>query len=97
MSPGASAFIKASPSNELLVVNNSAYPVKYQDYAPTDNIIGLWNGGVQLSGQTGQTFTIPAYVGAPPAGVYTVTLGITVVDSTGVSTSGVGTITVILA
>ena len=97
MSPGASAFIKASPSNELLVVNNSAYPVKYQDYAPTDNIIGLWNGGVQLSGQTGQTFTIPAYVGAPTAGVYTVTLGITVVDSTGVSTSGVGTITVIVA
>jgi hypothetical protein len=97
MSSGASAFIKSSPSNELLVVNNSAYPVTYQDYAPTDNITGLWNGGLQLSGQTGQSFTIPAYAGAPTAGVYTVTLGITVTDSTGVSTSGTSIITLIVA
>ena len=97
MSSGASAFIKASPSNELLVVNNSAYPVTYQDYAPTDNITGLWNGGLQLSGQTGHSFTIPAYAGAPTAGVYTITLGITVTDSTGVSTSGTSIITLIVA
>jgi hypothetical protein len=96
MSSGASDFVAMSPSNELIVINNSAYPVTYQDYSINDTVTGIWSGGLQLSGQTGNNFTTPIYSGTPPSGVYTLTLGITVIDAGGLSTSGVGVMTIIV-
>lgn len=93
---GMAAWVKFSPSNRVVIINNSANDVIYRDYADADTITSTWNGALSLSGRTGANFTIPKFVTPPVSGSYTIQFGITVIDVKGISTTGTAVMTLIV-